>query len=698
MAMPRSEPPRFNEPFGDIRYSRWDGTQRLDALEAEELLGAMSDELLSGGDLETAMARLARWGIPGRMEGLKDLLERLRAAKQRRAERHDLSRTFDELKEKLEEVKRLERDGLERRRKAPAPNEQLKAAMEKLAAERTAQLDELPDDFGRAMRALKDYEFVEPKAAEKYQELLKQLQQQVLGSYFKNMRDSLKGLTPEQLERTRQMIRDLNRALKERMEGGEPDFEAFQRQYPELAGGAKDWDDLLRQLAQGMAAMRSLWSSMSDDMRNQLEELLGAAFNDPGLQDAMNELAETLGQLMPMESYDHQVSGDEPLTLAEALGLMDEMNQLSDMEDVVRSARNANDLADIDRDQVERLAGQSARQSLDELRRMTELLEEAGLIRKDGDRYELTPRGIRKIGQRSLEEIFATLKRDAFGGHRSRARGRGGDPTDELKTYEFGDPFLLDLPGTVRNAVIRGAAERTEDAPERATEAVTSKDDSLEAPEPKRASVKLAAEDFDVYRTELVTQSATAILVDVSRSMLFRGCFLAAKKVTLALDSLIRSTFPKDDLYIVGFSAYATQLRPTDLPRLTWNEYVYGTNMQHAFETARKLLSRSRGKNKQIILITDGEPTAHFEAGNPIPRFSYPPTRRTFEETLREVVRCTREGITINTFMLARGHYLVDFVNQMSKLNTGRAFYVEPERLGEYVLVDYVSHKRRRVA
>src|SRR5437867_2328846 len=671
MAMPRSEPPRFNEPFGDIRYSRWDGTQRLDALEAEELLGAMSDELLSGGDLETAMARLARWGIPGRMEELKDLLERLRAAKQRRAERHDLSRTFDELKEKLEEVKRLEREGLERRRKAPAPNEQLRAAMEKLAAERTAQLDELPDDFGRAMRALKDYEFVEPKAAEKYQELLKQLQQQVLGSYFKNMRDSLKGLTPEQLERTRQMIRDLNRALKERMEGGEPDFEAFQRQYPELAGGAKDWDDLLRQLAQGMAAMRSLWSSMSDDMRNQLEELLGAAFNDPGLQDAMNELAETLGQLMPMESYDHQVSGDEPLTLAEALGLMDEMNQLSDMEDVVRGARNANDLADIDRDQVERLAGQSARQSLDELRRMTELLEEAGLIRKDGDRYELTPRGIRKIGQRSLEEIFATLKRDAFGSHRAKARGRGGDPTDELKTYEFGDPFLLDLPGTVRNAVIRSGAH---------------------------VPVQLAAEDFDVYRTELITQSATAILVDVSRSMLFRGCFLAAKKVTLALDSLIRSTFPKDDLYIIGFSAWATQLKPTDLPRLTWNEYVYGTNMQHAFETARTLLSRSRGKNKQILLITDGEPTAHFEEGNPVPRFAYPPTKRTFEETLREVVRCTRESITINTFMLARGHYLVDFVNQMSKLNGGRAFYVEPEHLGEYVLVDYVSHKRRRVA
>src|SRR5438270_10004045 len=202
---------------------------------------------------------------------------------------------------------------------------------------------------------------------------------------------------------------------------------------------------------------------------------------------------------------------------------MDEMNQLSDMEDVVRSARNSEDLMALDRDQVERLAGPSARQSLDELRRMTELLEEAGLIRKDGDRYELTPRGIRKIGQRSLEEIFKTLKKDAFGPHRSRARGRGGDPTDELKTYEFGDPFLLDLPGTVRNAVIRGAAERMDEAAGSEPVPVGGPDDEAER---KRVAVKLTAEDFDVYRTELVTQSATAILVDLSRPILFPGCFL----------------------------------------------------------------------------------------------------------------------------------------------------------------------------
>jgi uncharacterized protein with von Willebrand factor type A (vWA) domain len=178
--------------------------------------------------------------------------------------------------------------------------------------------------------------------------------------------------------------------------------------------------------------------------------------------------------------------------------------------------------------------------------------------------------------------------------------------------------------------------------------------------------------------------------------MLFRGCFLAAKKVALALDSLIRGQFPKDDLFIIGFSAQAEQLKPEELPRLTWNEFVYGTNMQHGFSLARQLLSRSRGKNKQIILITDGEPTAHIEDGRP--RFNYPPTRRTFEETLREVVRCTRENIVINTFMLESNYHLVQFVNQMTRLNRGRAFFISPDRLGDYILVDYVSQRRKHAA
>jgi uncharacterized protein with von Willebrand factor type A (vWA) domain len=179
----------------------------------------------------------------------------------------------------------------------------------------------------------------------------------------------------------------------------------------------------------------------------------------------------------------------------------------------------------------------------------------------------------------------------------------------------------------------------------------------------------------------------------MSRSMILRGCFRAAKKVAMALNSLIKGQYPRDSLYIIAFSYYAKELKPEALPQLTWNEWVYGTNMQHGFMLARSLLARHKGGNRQIIMITDGEPTAHFEGGRV--EFSYPPTWRTYQETLKEVQRCTRERITINTFMLERSYALMSFVDQITKINRGRAFFATPERLGEYILVDYVNQKRR---
>jgi uncharacterized protein with von Willebrand factor type A (vWA) domain len=208
--------------------------------------------------------------------------------------------------------------------------------------------------------------------------------------------------------------------------------------------------------------------------------------------------------------------------------------------------------------------------------------------------------------------------------------------------------------------------------------------------------VHLRPDDFEVYRTERTTSASTVLLVDMSRSMLLRGCYVAAKRVAIALDTLIRTQYPRDHLAIVGFAYYARELRPEALAELGWNTYEYGTNLQHALLLARRILARHHAANREIVVITDGEPTAHFEDGQV--EFSYPPTRRTIQETLREVVRCTKEGITINTFMLERTPALTDFVGLVTELNRGRAFYAEPERLGEYVLVDFVQRRTKRVS
>jgi uncharacterized protein with von Willebrand factor type A (vWA) domain len=205
--------------------------------------------------------------------------------------------------------------------------------------------------------------------------------------------------------------------------------------------------------------------------------------------------------------------------------------------------------------------------------------------------------------------------------------------------------------------------------------------------------LQLELADFEVFRTEQLTQASTVLMLDMSRSMPLRGCFVAAKKVALALNTLIRLQYPRDRLYIVGFSDFARQLRAEALHGISWGEYVYGTNMQHGLMLARRLLGRHRSGTKQVILITDGEPTAHLEGGRV--HFAYPPTFRTFQETLREVRRCTQEGIVINTFMLERSHYLADFVNQMTRINRGRAFFATPERLGDYIVVDYVKGRQK---
>jgi uncharacterized protein with von Willebrand factor type A (vWA) domain len=361
--------------------------------------------------------------------------------------------------------------------------------------------------------------------------------------------------------------------------------------------------------------------------------------------------------------------GDEDVTLAEAMRLMDEMQRLEALEREVRGVREPSDLRQIDRDEMAQLVGPDAARDLQQLQELTKKLEEAGYLERDGDELTLTARAIRKIADKALRDIFARLKRDRFGGHALNRRGAGGDQTDETKAYEFGDPFLLDMKETVLNAVERAGTG---------------------------TPVRLLPGDFEVFRTELRTQAATVVMLDMSRSMLNNGYFLPAKKVALALHALIRGQFPRDALYIVGFSLYAREFTAAQLPTLSWSEWNVGTNMHAGFMLARRMLARHTGGNKQILMVTDGEPTAHLEDG--VADFMYPPSRRTVEETLKEVQRCTRENITINTFMLERSPWLTSFVEQMARINRGRAFFTAPDRLGEYVLVDYVNAKRKAVS
>ncbi len=686
---PEETPPEPTIFGGFHRYRRWDGSQRLPDFSADEVLDEISDDLMAEGDLGEALRRLLERGMRrprgsngDDLPGLSDLLDRLAKQRQELLDRYQLSDVLSDVREELEAILETERHGIERRLTADATADpSLRKMAADMAQRRQDQLDALPADPGGRIRGLQEYDFLEPAARERFESLLNRLRKQTLDSMFQGLSDAIQNVTPEQLAANRDMIRDLNKLLGDRLAGDEPPQErvdAFLAQHGQFFPRAETLDDIVEQLSERMAAMQSLLQSMSAQQREELQSMMDALLRDDRLRWDMAQLAATLDRLLP-EGLGQRMRfrGDEPLSLEGALQQMAQLQRMERLSERLLEAGDGGTLSDIDLGDVSELMGNESAQDVKALQDLAKALEEAGYIERQGDRLELTPRGSRRLGQRVLDQLFAKMRKDAFGGHAMQRSGSGGERTDESTAWEFGRPFHLDLQRTLGNALVR---------PENSTEARAAREGGR---------LELDPSDFSIFQTEELSDAATVLLVDMSRSMLLRGCFLAAKKVAVALDTLIRTQFPRDRLHVVGFAYYAREIRPQALAGLSWQGYEYGTNLQHGLMLGRRLLARDHSSNKQIVVITDGEPTAHFEDGQV--EFSYPPTRRTISETLKEVVRCTREGVTINTFMLERSRALTDFVDHMTKLNRGRAFYASPEHLGQYVLVDYVGRKRKNI-
>ena len=540
-----------------------------------------------------------------------------------------------------------------------------------------------PADVGERIRALGEYDFLEPEARDRYRALVERLQGQVLDAAFEGMADAIAGATPEQLAANREMVRDLDSLLSRRLAGDEPsqdEVDDFLARHGAFFPGARTLDDVIAQLAERMAAMQSLMRSLSPDQRAALDSMMDALLRDDRLRWDLAQLASTLDQLLPGGLGErNRFRGEESLGLDGALAQLARIGRLDRLAEQLAGLDDPAAIDDIDDDELRDLLGADAADDLAALRDMARRLEEAGYVERDDGRLMLTPRGARRLGQRVLDQLFARLSRDAFGEHALRRTGATGERTGTSAPWEFGRPFDLDLRGT-----LAGALGRPENAPGIGAARVAA----------GGRRIVLDPADFMVHEGEDRSDAATVLLLDMSRSMLLRGCALAARKVALALQALIASRFPRDTLHIVSFAYVAREIPPQALASVSWDAYEYGTNLQHGLMLARRLLARSHSANRSVLVITDGEPTAHIEDGRV--EFAYPPTRRTISETLKEVVRCTREGIVINTFMLERSPALGAFVEHVTRLNRGRAFHADPEELGEYVLVDYVGRRTGR--
>jgi len=659
------------------RYSPWDGTQAGFDLDADELFAQITDDLLYHGDLNSALRRLLQSGFETpdgeQVQGLRQILEELRRRKRDTLERHDLGGVYDDIAERLRRVVEAERGELDRlaEQAGQGGDARHQEISRQAMADRRLRLDLLPNDLAGQVQSLQQYDFASSKAQEAFEQLLEELREQLLQAQFGQLAEAMQQASqdPAELQRMKDMFNDLNALIEARQQGTDTaeQFDDFMARHGDFfPGNPQTLDELLAQLAGQMAAMQQLLNSMTPEQRAQLQALSSALLDDMDLAFQASRLGSNLQQMLPTLPWQegYQFEGDQPLSMGQAGSVMRELGDLDHLERMLRGTSNPGALAEVDLARARELVGDDAARSLDRLGRLAKQLEDAGLLERREGRYELTPRGLRKIGQNALSELFSKLAKDKLGRHETVRQGVGVERTYDTKAYEFGDPFNLDIQRTVRNALQRGGAG---------------------------TPVQLTPDDFEVERSEHLTRSSTVLMLDLSLSMPMRDNFLAAKKVAMALHSLISTQYPRDYLGLVGFSEVARELRPEQLPEVSW-DFVYGTNMQHALVLARRMLARQTG-TKQIIMITDGEPTAHLlPDGEPF--FQYPTHPATRDATLAEVNRCSRDRITINTFMLDASRALRHFVERMTELNQGRAFFTTPETLGDYVLVDFMEHKR----
>jgi uncharacterized protein with von Willebrand factor type A (vWA) domain len=615
----------------------------------------MSDSILAGASPADALAELRRRGQQGR-RGLDDLLRKVR-------DRQREIRGSGRLDGILEQARALldTAVGQERAELFPDPSDEARL--------READLDSLPADTAQAIRRLADYDWRSDAARQTFDRLRELLRSEVLDSQFRGMRQVMANPDPQAMQRVKDMLGDLNTMLAAdaRGEHTQADFDRFMERHGDLfPDQPRNLEELVDSLISRMAAAERLLRSLSDAQREELAGLMANALDDAGLAAEMARLADALRARRP--ELDRagmtggvQMSGDEPLGLSDATTALAELADLAELESALNQDYPGASLDDIDEEAVRRALGRQAVDDVEALRRIERELERQGYLTRHGGQLELTPKAVRRLGDTALRRIFADMSFGHHSGdHDQRDAGQAGELTGTTRAWEFGDEQPIDVPTTVRNALLRGA----------------------------RAPVRLSARDFEVSETERRSAAVVSLLVDLSYSMQLRGTWAAAKQTALALHALLRSRFPQDAVQVVGFSNYARELHESELAGLGW-DMVQGTNLHHALLLAGRHIDKHPEHEPVVLIVTDGEPTAHLQRDGRY-WFDWPPSPETLELTLAEVDKMTRRHAALNIFMLADDARLSAFVDNVARRNGGRVLQAAPERLGEYVIRDFL--------
>ena len=665
--------------MANYRYGPYDGgpDPLSSPYDVREALDEMGDSILGGGSPSDALRELLRRGW-GDRRGLDDLLRRIR-------ERQRDLRRSGRLDGMLEQARALldTAIGQERAELFPDPGDE--------ARMREADLDSLPNDTAQAIQQLSDYQWRSQAARETFDRLRDLLRREVLDSQFRGMKQSLENPDPAAMERVKDMLSNLRQMLDAdtRGEHTQEDFDRFMAQYGDMfPDGPQNLEELVDSLVRRMMAAERLLASLSDEQREELANLMAQAMEDAGLAAEMAALGDALRARRPELGRPQRgvrMSGESPLGLGDATSAVGELADLADLESSLSQDYAGASLDDVDEEAVQRALGRQAVDDIDALRQVERELERQGYLTRSGGNLELTPKAVRRLGDTALRRVFAGLENSARGGdHDRRDAGQAGELTGATREWEFGDEQPIDVPATVRAALLR--------APRSPGEANGAP--PLSTPRTPPGRVRLSPRDFQVAETERRSTAAVSLLVDLSYSMALRGTWAAAKQTALALHALLRSKYPQDAIQVVGFSDYARELRETELAGLGWH-MVQGTNLHHALMLAGRHLDKHPDHDPVVLIVTDGEPTAHLQR-NGQPFFDWPPSPETVALTLAEVDKMTRRKAALNIFMLAEDDRLSRFVDNVAKRNGGRVLRAAPERLGEYVVSDFLRTRGAR--
>ena len=525
----------------------------------------------------------------------------------------------------------------------------------------------LPDDLAGKVRELQAYDFESAEAAQRFEQLLDKIRQQLMQQMVEQMSGAMQNMTPQDMQRMKDMIAGLNEMLERRERGEDPGFEQFMQEFGDFfPENPETLDELLEQMAKRMAAMQAMLNSMSPEQRAQLQQLSDQLLEDMDLRWQMSQLGQNLQSMFPQMGWgqDYQFEGSDPMGMGQAMQTMQELGDLDQLENLLRNATSPGALAEADMDRVRDLMGDDAARSLQRLAELTKMLQDAGLIEQKEGRLELTPKGLRKIGSNALARPV-----------RQAGQGQGRSAPDR--------PPRAGPRAHVRDQAVRVRRpvqpRSPQDHPQRARRNGTG------------TPVHLSPDDFEIERTEHLTRSSTVLMLDLSLSMPMRDNFLPAKKVAMALHSLITSQFPA-----TTWASSGSARRPASSPRRSFPR-CRGTSSTAPTcstgscwpDTARQA-ERHQADHHDHRRRTD---RAHHQQRRCV--LQLPAGARDHRGHVARG-RALHQGQHPHQHLHARRQQLLkSFIEKLTSINRGRAFFTTPETLGDYVLVDFIEHKKQ---